>query len=138
MGKVEDFDDEEVQIVNPEMIFTDRDNPRRVFWNAYDALGKDEFYVINYYGFGGIGKSRLCSFLNDCLLSGIHPDTQKPLCSKSLILNFEDLKNDCEKVNVLENLANKFENECTTPTSTATTRSISTVRIKVRASTTAS
>ena len=112
MGKVEDFDDDDLPVVNPEMIFTDRDNPRRVFWNAYDALGKGEFYVINYHGFGGIGKSRLCSYLNECLQSGVHPETQQKISSKSLILNFEDLKNNCEKVNVLENLANKFENEC--------------------------
>ena len=111
MGKVEEFDDEE-QIVNPEMIFTDRDNPRRVFWNVYDMLGKDEFYVINYHGFGGIGKSRLCAYLNDCIRSGKHPETQEKISSKSLILNFEDLKNNCEKINVLENLGNKFENEC--------------------------
>lgn len=111
MGKVEDYDDE-VQLDIPEMIFTDRDNPRRVFWNAYDTMGKGEFYVINYFGFGGIGKSRLCGFLNDCLQSGVHPQTQKKLVSKSVILNFEVLKNDCEKVNVLENLANIFENEC--------------------------
>ncbi len=112
MGKVEDFDDDNLPVVNPEMIFTDRDNPRRVFWNAYDALGKGEFYVINYHGFGGIGKSRLCAYLNECLQSGIHPETQQKISSKSLILNFEELKNNCEKVNVLENLANKFENEC--------------------------
>ncbi|MBQ9143082.1 MAG: hypothetical protein IJX63_15025 [Lachnospiraceae bacterium] len=111
MGKVESFDDD-VRIVNPEMIFTDRDNPRRVFWNVYDNLSKDEFYVINYHGFGGIGKSRLCAYLNDCIRSGTHPETQKKIYSKSLILNFEDLKNNCDKINVLESLANKLENEC--------------------------
>ena len=46
MGKVEAFDDD-IHITNPEMIFTDRDNPRRVFWKVYDGLADDEFYVIN-------------------------------------------------------------------------------------------
>ena len=112
MGKVEAFEDDDIHITNPEMIFTDRDNPRRVFWNVYDGLANDEFYVINYYGFGGIGKSRLCAYLNECIRSGKHPQTQQKIQSKSLILNFEDLKNNCDKINVLESLANKFENEC--------------------------
>jgi tetratricopeptide (TPR) repeat protein len=28
------------------------------------------------------------------------------------LLNFDDLKNNCDKINVIENLANKFESEC--------------------------
>lgn len=111
MGKVY-FDEEEQEIKNPEMIFTDRDNPRKLFWEAYDRLGADEFFVINFHGFGGIGKSWLCRHLNQSLKSGVHPESGEKLTSKSLILNFEDLKNDCEKVNVLANLANKFEGEC--------------------------
>lgn len=111
MGKVDLFDDE-IEQKNPEMIFTDRDNPRRTFWDAYDSLENDEFYVINYYGFGGIGKSWLCKYLHDILNSHRHPYTNQKISSKSIILNFEDLKNNCEKVNVLESLANKFESEC--------------------------
>lgn len=111
MGKV-DLIDDEIGHKNPEMIFTDRDNPRRIFWEAYDALNKDEFFVINYHGFGGVGKSWLCKYLNDILHTHNHPHTGNKISSKSLILNFEDLKNNCEKINVLENLANKFESEC--------------------------
>lgn len=110
MGKV-DLDDEMEQ-ENPEMIFTDRDNPRRVFWDAYDSLDRDEFFVINYYGYGGIGKSWLCKYLNDILRSGKHPDKKQKISSKSIIFNFADLKDNCDKVSVLEKLANKFENEC--------------------------
>lgn len=100
------------KIQNPAMIFTDRDNPRRVFWDAYDSLDKEEFYVINYYGFGGIGKSWLCKYLNGILRSGKHPNKDQDLFSKSIVLNLEDLKHNCDKVSVLEKMANKFENEC--------------------------
>lgn len=108
MGKVTD----QLFAENPEMIFTDREEARNLFWTKYDALGKDEFYVINYYGFGGIGKSWLCKNLRDSLQSGMHPVTRKKLHSKSIIFSFEELRESCGKVSVLEDLANKLENEC--------------------------
>jgi hypothetical protein len=111
MGKVI-FDDEEYDIKNPDMIFTDRDNPRKIFWDAYDSLSSDEFYVINYHGFGGIGKSWLCKYLYETLKSNVHPNKGTAIDSKTLLLNFDDLKNNCDKINVIENLANKFESEC--------------------------
>jgi tetratricopeptide (TPR) repeat protein len=111
MGKVVLDDDDEI-ISNPEMIFTDRDNPRKVFWDAYDGLHNDEFYVINYHGFGGIGKSWLCRYLCNAIRSGVHPGSGATLHSKALILNFEDLKNNCDQVAVTESLANKLEGEC--------------------------
>ena len=111
MGTALGFNDE-VEVNNPDMIFTDRDEPRKKFWDAYDALQKNGFYVINYYGFGGIGKSWLCKHLHDVLKGQQHPYTGAKINSKSLIINFEELKNNCDKINVLTHLANKFENEC--------------------------
>lgn len=44
--------------------FTDREEPRKVFWDKYRELEQniknvEDIYVINYYGVGGIGKSSL-------------------------------------------------------------------------------
>ncbi len=111
MGKVV-LDDEDAIVSNPEMIFTDRDNPRKIFWDAYDGLHNDEFYVINYHGFGGIGKSWLCRHLCNTLRSGVHPGSSAAINSKAVILNLEDLKNNCDQVAVTESLANKLEGEC--------------------------
>jgi len=44
-----------------ENIFTDREEPRRAFWAAYDRVKNDPGSVeaISYYGVGGIGKTSL-------------------------------------------------------------------------------
>ena len=44
-----------------ESIFTDREEPRRAFWAAYDRVNADlgSVEAISYYGVGGIGKSSL-------------------------------------------------------------------------------
>jgi len=42
--------------------FTDREEPRRTFWEKYDTLAgesENDVHVLNFYGIGGIGKSRL-------------------------------------------------------------------------------
>lgn len=39
--------------------FTDREEPRQAYINAFQSLSKDPFKVLVYYGVGGIGKSRL-------------------------------------------------------------------------------
>ena len=47
--------------------FTDREEPRKVFWEKYNKMDSDiksngkseQISVISYYGFGGIGKSTL-------------------------------------------------------------------------------
>lgn len=103
---------------NTQKIFMDRDDARKIFWEVYDALsegiaeGDALSFVINYYGFGGIGKSELCNYLNDILLSNLHPNTQEELNSKSFVFSFEEIKNNCDIVEVLSCLANKFEKEC--------------------------
>ena len=102
---------------NTQKIFMDRDDARKIFWEVYDALsegiaeGDALSFVINYYGFGGIGKSELCNYLNDILLSNLHPNTQEELNSKSFVFSFEEIKNNCDIVEVLSCLANKFEKE---------------------------
>ena len=44
--------------------FTDREQPRKVFWDEYRKLEQnlkndEDIHVITYYGVGGIGKSTL-------------------------------------------------------------------------------
>ena len=41
--------------------FTDRDEPKRLFWEWYEKANKnrDDFFVLSFYGIGGIGKSCL-------------------------------------------------------------------------------
>lgn len=48
------------------LVFTDREEPRQLFWDTYNQMCEDiklnkitDSKVINYYGIGGIGKSRL-------------------------------------------------------------------------------
>lgn len=39
--------------------FTDREEPRRSYINAFESLSNEQYKVLVYYGVGGIGKSRL-------------------------------------------------------------------------------
>ena len=45
--------------------FTDRENPRNLFWEWYEkaASHMDDFFVLSFYGIGGIGKSSLLNQL---------------------------------------------------------------------------
>ena len=51
--------------------FTDREEPRKVFWEKYNQMlnnmgnNKNPIQVISYYGFGGIGKSSLLHKINE-------------------------------------------------------------------------
>ena len=50
--------------------FTDREEPRKVFWDKYNMMaskinGENPIQVVSYYGFGGIGKSSLLHKLNE-------------------------------------------------------------------------
>ena len=53
--------------------FTDREQPRKVFWDKYDSMKQnlhelDDIYIITYYGVGGIGKSTLLRKLENELI----------------------------------------------------------------------
>lgn len=68
--------------------FTDREEPRKVFWEKYNKVlnenGKNPIQVISYYGFGGIGKS--------ALLHKIYEEVQeKSPNSKMEFVDFEKL-----------------------------------------------
>lgn len=42
-----------------EMLFTDREEPRKAFWELYDSMENGDYEVLTYYGIGGIGKTSL-------------------------------------------------------------------------------
>lgn len=49
------------EIVRATRKFTDREQPRKVFFDKYDVLKQqlpdvDDIYVITYYGVGGLEK----------------------------------------------------------------------------------
>ena len=45
--------------INAENLFTDREKPRKAFWDLYNAMENGDYEVIAYYGVGGIGKTTL-------------------------------------------------------------------------------
>lgn len=58
--------DNEEEEIKATKIFTDREEPRKAFWNKYEIMKNNmeaqiisPISVISYYGFGGIGKSSL-------------------------------------------------------------------------------
>lgn len=42
-----------------EDLFTDREEPRKAFWDLYNSMKPGEYSVLTYYGVGGIGKTSL-------------------------------------------------------------------------------
>jgi tetratricopeptide (TPR) repeat protein len=57
------------KIPSAQRYFTDRTDPRKVFTNNLDSFISNKHSLINYYGMGGIGKSRLIKELNKELLN---------------------------------------------------------------------
>ena len=63
--------DENILNIKATKEFTDREEPRKVFWEKYNQMlndinnEKSPIQVISYYGFGGIGKSALLHKLNE-------------------------------------------------------------------------
>lgn len=51
--------------VKAQRVFTDRELPRETFNRAIKDFNPEEHSVINFYGFGGIGKSRLLDELSN-------------------------------------------------------------------------
>jgi len=42
-----------------ENLFTDREEPRKAFWDLYNSMENGNYEVLAYYGVGGIGKTTL-------------------------------------------------------------------------------
>ena len=85
------FIEEDEPIIQVKAIkeFTDREEPRKVFWDKYNKIANEmnvanPIQVISYYGVGGIGKSSLLHKLNDEL-------EEKAPNSKIEFLDFERL-----------------------------------------------
>lgn len=85
-----------------EIKFKDRTEAQSLFVDRYKAMKQNDVFVINYHGYGGIGKSALCKHIYE---------SQVPE-AKSFIFNFETIKNNCDKVEILKYLANRFELKC--------------------------
>ena len=96
--------------------FTDRVEPRRLFWTKYNML-KDAISVnndipiqiITYYGIGGVGKSRLLKQIREELI-------EREADSKYCYIDFEKVKNLTtageEMLNVIKNdLTRRYEFE---------------------------
>ena len=68
--------------------FTDREEPRKVFWETFEKKQKDnnKVDVITYYGMGGIGKSTLLRKLTE-EIRGKYKD------AKYILIDFEKLDN---------------------------------------------
>ena len=45
--------------MSAEELFTDREEPRKAFWDLYDSMENGDYEVLTYYGIGGIGKTSL-------------------------------------------------------------------------------
>lgn len=94
------------EIIKATRKFTDREEPRKVFWDKYKILKEnfknaEDIYLLTYYGVGGIGKSSLLRKLIDELKE----KEEKPYY---LLFDFEiaqDMKT------VLSMIKNKLEND---------------------------
>ena len=83
-----------------EKIFTDREEPRKSFWNAYEEVKNnlETYKVISYYGIGGLGKTTLIEKLAEEMR------TKK---KKYVSLNFE-YSESMSKVLILRELGSKL------------------------------
>lgn len=87
--------------------FTDREEPRKAFWNNYEKVKKSmldggedtEVRVVSYYGFGGIGKTSLLKKL----LNEIEQNEDKPKVVK------HDFEDSSESLMVLKSIRVKLE-----------------------------
>ncbi|MBP5224040.1 MAG: tetratricopeptide repeat protein [Lachnospiraceae bacterium] len=82
-------------------VFTDRDEPRRAFAEAYEAVCRHpaDYKVVHYYGRGGIGKS--------CLLRFLYAQMRE---EKAYTL-FYDMEEGTEMRRILTRLRNKLMQE---------------------------
>ena len=76
-------------------VFTDREEPQKVFWDRFNSLDENRQSVVNYYGVGGIGKSSLIDHLVSNLRKLRHVANEKSDYHDCAIgyVNFQDVKN---------------------------------------------
>lgn len=84
--------------------FTDREQPRKVFFDRYEALKQqlpevEDIYVVTYYGVGGIGKTTLLKKLQEEL---------KEKVKKPYFLSY-DFENSQDPKSVLRMMKTKLE-----------------------------
>ena len=64
--------------LSAEELFTDREEPRKAFWNLYDSMLEGQSEVMTYYGVGGIGKTsilkKLCRELEEKTSKKVMPN----------------------------------------------------------------
>lgn len=84
-----------------EIPFWGRLNIINEFFSKYEMLDRNSYYVINYHGNGGIGKSWLCRELSK-------EHKHRFQSSKNFLLDMEALNNSGDQVEVLSSLMMKF------------------------------
>ena len=87
-------------------VFTDREKPRKVFWDTYDTLKLNmdklnDIAVVTFYGIGGIGKTSLIKQLMNEL-------TEKIPQPKYIYIDFKNVK---DTIAVLKSMRNSLQSD---------------------------
>jgi len=87
-------------------MFTDREEPRKAFWDKYNAYksqmdGECEISVLSYYGIGGIGKSSLLKKL----MAEMEEQLRNPYYVYIDLANYKDMRHELD--NLKRKLADK-------------------------------
>ena len=82
-------------------VFTDREEPRKAFWDTYEkaCAHPDDYNVLHFYGRGGIGKSSL--------LRELH----RQLLEKQAYCVFYDMEEGTEMRRILTRLRNMLQRQ---------------------------
>ena len=94
----------ERQLKKASIIFTDREEPRKVFWDSLERFTQGDgetIQVLSYYGIGGIGKS--------CLLRKLMQEMEEK--ADTLDYVYYDLKLSQESHVVLDSLKNQLKGD---------------------------
>jgi len=59
MPMADDFTVDDIVVKSANDLFTDREEPRKAFWDVYNSMVPGDYTAIAYYGVGGIGKTTL-------------------------------------------------------------------------------
>lgn len=103
MGRRDKEMDKEKNIFK--MPFFGRVDKVNEFFSKYEKIEKEIFYIVNYHGAGGIGKSWLCRELS-------REHNRRFPDAKNFILDLEELNNSGNRVEVLSSLMMKFVEIC--------------------------